>query len=223
MIWDPFDPLPYLTHVSIGTLGLIGAIVALRSAKGSPTHRRAGWVFAVAATVAAVSALYLNLNGAGLLVWTSTLMTLSLVAGGVLASRRRSVLVVLGEFVAMAVMAMVTLNLWANVVSWLIQGVPASDLQTELLYGLFPLGFLIFDFRHIVRRRSSDRPVIFRHLSRLAFAFAIAVHAPIVSFSDDLGLNALLAFFGPFLIWPMVLWAFRRMRPGSVAAPSPTA
>jgi hypothetical protein len=48
-----------------------------------------------------------------------------------------------------------------------------------------------------------------RHLSRMAFAFAIAVHAPVVSFADDLNLDPNVAFFGPFLIWPIILWRFR--------------
>lgn len=48
-----------------------------------------------------------------------------------------------------------------------------------------------------------------RHLSRMAFAFAIAVHAPLVSFAGPLGIDPIVAFFGPFVLWPVIVFVFR--------------
>jgi hypothetical protein len=46
----------------------------------------------------------------------------------------------------------------------------------------------------------------------MAFALAIAVHAPIVSFGDDWGIHPVMAFFGPFVLWPLLVHAFRNHR-----------
>jgi hypothetical protein len=79
------------------------------------------------------------------------------------------------------------------------------------LYSLFPLGLLIGDIRFL-RLDGQERAAVRlpRHYSRMAFALAIAVHAPIVSFGDDLGLHPAVAFFGPFVIWPAIVFFFRR-------------
>lgn len=47
-----------------------------------------------------------------------------------------------------------------------------------------------------------------RHLSRMALAFAIAVHEPIVVFSDDLNLHPIIAFYGPLITWPAIYFFF---------------
>lgn len=79
-----------------------------------------------------------------------------------------------------------------------------------LLYAAFPTHFLLDDRRF--RRLGADRAARAypRHLSRMAFAFAIAVHAPVVSFADDLQLDLYVALFGPFLLWPAILFVLRQ-------------
>jgi hypothetical protein len=42
----------------------------------------------------------------------------------------------------------------------------------------------------------------------MAFAFAIAVHEPIVVFADDLSIHPGLACYGPFIIWPVIFFFF---------------
>jgi hypothetical protein len=54
----------------------------------------------------------------------------------------------------------------------------------------------------------------------MAFAVAIAVHAPIVSFGDRLGLNPDVAFFGPFILWPIIVYATRKTEGALSAAPA---
>lgn len=74
---------------------------------------------------------------------------------------------------------------------------PLYVLALPLLYAAFPTHFLLDDRRF--RQPGADRSARAypRHLSRMAFAFAIAVHAPVVSFADDLQLNLYVAFLGP--------------------------
>jgi hypothetical protein len=87
---------------------------------------------------------------------------------------------------------------------------PLAAVILPLGYAFFPSWFLIDDRRSRRRSPAERRAYGFRrHMSRMAFALAIAVHAPVVSFADDLGLHPLLAFFGPFVIWPVIMRATR--------------
>lgn len=215
MIWEPFDPVSYFLHTIVGTVGVVAAIVALVSLKGASVHKRAGWVFVAAAAVAASTAFVFSLTQASLLVVTSCFMTISLLVGAVLATRERTRAVAVGEGLALLLMGLVALQIWGNVVMWLLGGASISELSMEILYAFFPLGFFAADVRHVFRRGPERRlRAISRHLSRMGFAFAIAVHAPIVSFSDDLGLNPFLAFFGPFVLWPILLVRFNALGRG---------
>ena len=85
-----------------------------------------------------------------------------------------------------------------------------SSVLTPLVYSLFPAWFLLGDLRF--RRLQGDaRRVagIRQHLSKMAFALAVAVHAPAVTFADDFRIPLLLAFFGPLLLWPAILYGLR--------------
>ena len=87
---------------------------------------------------------------------------------------------------------------------------PLMAVLPILAYALFPTWFLVDDLR-FRRAGARRRPRTHRrHFSRMAFALAIAVHAPLVSFADDLDIPGWLAFFGPFLLWPALLFALRR-------------
>jgi len=219
---DPFPPVIYFLHTILGTLGVLLAVVALTGVKGSSTHVRAGWGFVIASVVAALTAVAFSVTSPSPLAVASALMVLSLVASAVLALRPASARVRRAESAATAVMGLAWLLLTSlgSFAVALAVGLAAPPSEAELpplhvlalplLYAVFPTHFLVDDRR--VRRLGSDRSsrAYPRHLSRMAFAFAIAVHAPVVSFADDLQLNLYVAFFGPFLLWPAILFALRR-------------
>jgi hypothetical protein len=212
-IWEPYSPAVYLLHTILGTAGVLAAVVALASRKGSRPHVFAGRVFVAAALVAAGTAIAFSFTAFSLLAVVSSLLVVTLIAGAILALRPRTPRVALGETVALVVMGFCALMLVVITVMLLLFGAPALIWLRPALYAPFPLYFLWRDVQY--RRLSAperNQAKFGRHLSRMAFAFAIAVHAPIVSFGDDLGLDPLLAFFGPFIIWPLVLLAFRRHR-----------
>lgn len=213
MIWDPFHPATYLLHTVIGTLGVVGALVALAALKGSRAHVRAGWVFVVAASVAATTAVAFSFTLFAPLAIASALITFSLLGSAVLALRRPTRSVIWGERVTAFVMGFVALAMAAAIVLTLGAGAPVQAMAVEILYVVFPIGFFVADVRH-VRARALGRVNrdVARHLSRMGFALAIAIHAPIVSFGDRLGLDPMLAFFGPFIVWPLILYGFRRHR-----------
>ena len=143
-------------------------------------------------------------------------MTISVIGSSLLALRSKNQQVAAGEFVTTALMAFVLL--------WLLYGVAISVPFGGLLW-IPPLIFaalsamlLINDIRFMKRgadtRAATRLP---RHFSRMALAFAIAVHEPIVIFADDLNLHPSLAFYGPLVIWPVVFFFFNaRIKKGLV-------
>ena len=121
-----------------------------------------------------------------------------------------------------------TTFLMALVLLWVLYGVrmaaPHGGLLwiPPLIFALFCAAFLVNDIRFIrlddAARRSKRIP---RHFSRMAFAVALAVHEPIVVFSDDLSIHPGLAFYGPFIIWPMIVLYFNSRYKRALATKPP--
>jgi len=206
-IWEPFDPVSYFLHTILGGLGIAGALVALAVLKGSSNHIWAGRLFVFAAFVAAATAVvfsFTEFSGAAI---ASSAITFSCLGAALLALRPKSKAVLGGEIVTTVLMGLAFL--------WLLLGLSMSiqggTWLPPLLYSLFAVGLLIGDVRFLrldEQQRTDAR--LPRHFSRMAFAFAIAVHAPIVTFGDELGIHPALAFFGPFIIWPAIVLFFKR-------------
>ena len=210
-LWDPFDPVTYLLHTILGTAGVVAAVVALSVRKGGRVHVRAGWVFVGTASVAALTAMGFSLVQLSPFAIISSLLVAALLGGALLALRDRTRRVALGETVALGVMALCAVLLVAMTVIPLLFGAPWRVSIQSAAYAVFPIAFVVGDVRFRgLDDRARRRARLNRHLSRMGFAFAIAVHAPIVSFSDELGLHPFVAFFGPFIVWPLIVLKFRR-------------
>ena len=114
--------------------------------------------------------------------------------------------------------------LMAFVLVWLLYGVVVSvPLGGFLWLPPFVLAtvaavLLAKDIQYI-RLAEAERESIrlTRHLSRMALAVAIAIHEPVVVFSDDLHLHPSLAFYGPLLIWPAIFYFFRARLGGNAS------
>jgi len=206
-IWDPFHPVAYLLHAILGFAGIFGAIAALALVKGSASHILAGRVFAAAAAVAAATALVFSFTTFAPMAIASAVMLLSVVGSAILAHRSKSPSVAAAEVVTTLLMAFVVL--------WLLYGVAMALPHGGFLWippmflACVSAALLINDIRFIrlaeVGRESKRLP---RHLSRMAFAFAIALHEPIVVFSDDLNIHPIVAFYGPLIVWPAIFFFF---------------
>lgn len=206
-IWEPFDPVSYFLHIVLGGLGILAALVALSALKGYLNHIRAGRLFVFAAFVAAATAIafsFSQFSGAAI---ASSVITFSCLGAALLALKPKSKRVFLGEIVTTTLMGLAFM--------WMLFGasmsIQADAWLMPLLYSLIAGGLLVSDIRFLrldeQRRREARLP---RHFSRMAFAFAIAVHAPIVTFSGELGLDPMVAFFGPYVIWPAIVIFFKR-------------
>ena len=209
-LWDPYDPITYLLHTILGSAGVLAAVVAIASRKGGVSHVRAGWFFSSFAAVAATTAIAFSATQFSPLAIASSLIVLSLVGGAILALRPRTSIVAMGEVVTLVLMVVPACILLAGVILTRLDGAPLGATMLPGAYLLFPAWFLADDYRFM--RSSGDQRrsrAHGRHLSRMAFALAIAVHAPVVSFGDRLGIDPIVAFFGPFMLWPLIVFAFR--------------
>jgi hypothetical protein len=144
----------------------------------------------------------------------SGVMTLSSIGSAFLALRSKSPRITASE--------MLTTSLMAFTVIWLLAGAAMSMPQGGLLWipplvlACFAAALLVNDLRFMwlddIERQEKRLP---RHMSRMAFALAIAVHAPVVVFADDFNIHPGLAFYCPLLIWPVIVFYFRlRLRRG---------
>lgn len=219
-IWDPFHPLAYFLHSVLGVAGILGAIVALAVAKGTNPHILAGRVFAVAAAVAAATAIAFSFTSFAPMAIASAVMMFSTVGSALLAHRHKTSWVAAGELLTTTLMALVLL--------WLLYGLVLSVPQggllwiPPLLFAVLCAAFLFNDIRFIKEgdagRNSKRLP---RHFSRMGFAFALAVHEPLVIFADDLSIHPGLAYYGTLLIWPVIVFFFkRRIKNKSIAIAS---
>ncbi len=213
-IWDPFHPVAYFLHTTLGVAGIIGAILALALTKGSNRHILAGRTFAVAAAVAAGTAIAFSFTAFAPMAVASGVMTISAIGSAFLALRSKSPRVTASE--------MLTTSLMVFAMIWLGAGAAMSVPQGGLLWipplvlAFFAAALLVNDLRFMrlddLERTARRLP---RHFSRMAFALAIAVHAPVVVFADDFNIHPGLAFYCPFLIWPVIFLYFRaRLRRG---------
>jgi len=215
-IWDPFHPVAYFLHAVLGIGGILCAILALATTKGSRIHKRAGRLFAVAAAIAAATAIWFSFTNFAPLAIASAMMMLSVLGSGILAHRGKQAWVTHGEVAAAVLMALV--------LAWLVFGVVQSAPHggvawiPPLVLALVACGMLVNDIRFVRRdapARESHR--LLRHVSRMGFAFAIAIHEPTVVFSDDLGIPLSVAFYAPLFIWPAIVFYFRdRIRSGAM-------
>ena len=202
-LWDPFNPIAYFLHTVLGVSGIIGAFVALSVTKGTTPHVMAGRVFGFAAAVAAGTAILFSFSNFAPMAIASSALTISAVGSAVLALRTRSARVTAGEIFAAALMALVLI--------WLLFGAVLAARQGGLLW-IPPLvlagmaACLLVSDILFLRQPDAGRRLqrIKRHLSRMSFALAIVIQAPIVVFADKLNIHPGLAFYGPLVLWPAI-------------------
>lgn len=218
----PFPVLPYFLHTIIGTLGVLLAFVALGRRKGSRSHKAAGWGFVVSVAIAALTAIIFSAIVGSTLTLASALLVLGLVCGAVMALRPGTAWTRAGGWVGTGLvllswLILVPMGLFgvAIVLQWVPPppgvAIPSwSSVLTPLAYAAFPTWFLLGDLRFRRLQGDARRTAgVRQHLSKMAFALAVAVHAPVVTFADDFRLPFLLAFFVPLLLWPAILYAMR--------------
>ena len=207
-MWDPYDPISYLLHVAFGFLAMAGAVTALSVVKGSPLHKKAGWLFAVPMAVAAVTALVFEIEfeQPRPLVVIMSAATLYLLASSLLAIRNRLAYARILE----KVLIVVPIALFAIAALILVRSVGSGSLirvPGQTLYAGIFLALLIGDIRIIVARPDSRIVWIKRHLLRMLLAFGFAIRA-ILAIAMDVGLPFQVVVTAPLVAALLVSWYF---------------
>jgi hypothetical protein len=236
-IWDPFNPVVYFLHTILGAVGVMAAVLALTAIKGSAFHIRAGLTFSALVVVAAITAIIFSATRPAPDAIVSSLFVIGLVLGAILALRPRTTATKWGERLAVVLLVVAFLGQFVGALlmslDWagLLPPPPPSVNRPVLTsaerlsaiafvgtYALIILAFLVSDFKFLRLTGEHRQGLGFRrHLSRMAFALAIAVHAPIVSLSGNFGIGNSAAanfgvFYGPFVIYPVIMYLLRNHR-----------
>jgi uncharacterized membrane protein len=207
-MWAPYDPVSYFLHVGFGFLAIAGAITALSAAKGSPLHKKGGWIFVAPMVVAAVTAsvLQIEFDEPRPLVFIMSAATLYLLATSVLSLRNGLPLAPIAE----KLLATVPLVLFALSVAFLyrsIQSVSLANIPGPTLYAGVFLALVIGDVRLMLSRPKDRLRWIKRHLFRMLLAFAFAIRA-LFAIGIDTGLPFEFVVTAPLVLALGATWYF---------------
>ena len=209
-MWDPYDPISYFLHVGFGFLAVAGAITALSVRKGSPLHKKGGWVFAVPMVVAAVTALIFEVefDQPRPLVVIMSAATLYLLATGILSIRNQLPIAPIAE----KILVVVPLALFLISIVFLvrnIQSVALANIPGPTLYAGVFLALVIGDVR-LMRSRAVERSYwVRRHLFRMLLAFAFAIRA-LFAIGIETGLPFEFVVTAPLVLALAATWYFSR-------------
>lgn len=209
-MWAPYDPISYFAHIVFGVLAVAGAVTALSVRKGSPLHKKAGWIFVLPMVLAASTALILEVefDEPRPLVVVMSAATLYLLTTSVLALRNGWRYAPAIEKVIVIVPAILflfsTLAILRGVASAALLQVPGP-----MLYAGVFLSLVIGDIR-LMRTRPSERLYwVKRHLFRMLLAFAFAIRA-LFAIGIETGLPFGVVVTTPLLLALGATWYFFR-------------
>ena len=209
-MWAPYDPISYFAHVGFGFLAVAGAITALSVRKGSPLHKKSGWLFAIPMTVAAVTSFIFEIefDQSRPLVIIMSAATLYLLATSILALRNDWSHAPIAEkllvIVPAALFVITTLILIRSVSSGVLAQIPGPALYS----GVF-LSLIIGDIRVMSKRPTERLRWIKRHLFRMLLAFAFAIRA-LFAIGIETGIPFEVVVTAPILLALGATWYFFR-------------
>jgi uncharacterized membrane protein len=213
-MWAPYDPVSYFLHAGFGFLAFAGAVTALSVRKGSPLHRKGGWIFVAPMAVAAATALIFELefDEPRPLAVIKSVATLYLVATSVLSLRNgwryARIVEKLLFVVPIALSAISATILYRN-----IQSASLAQIPGPTLYAVVFLSLLVGDLRLMLNRPTDRLHWIKRHLFRMLLAFAFAIRA-VFSFVFETGLPFELIVTAPLVLALGATWYFLQTKGG---------
>ncbi|MEH6702542.1 hypothetical protein [Parasphingorhabdus sp.] len=204
----PFDALSYYAHIAIGLIGLIAAIIALSTRKGSNIHVLAGRVFSTCILIVAITSLILLSVRMAPPLLVAALTAVYAVGTAILALKPDSTttrrmeygffifeIIVVAIFLAIAIPQIMGGNI---------------PLIGPLVILAIPIILLAGDLHFFRNARQRAMLRIRRHLARMIWAFIIAVRAPLTEIYAELDLPVALILFGPLVIAPAMIMIFLR-------------
>lgn len=182
----PFDPISYYVHIVIGLIGLFAAITAFSARKGGPVHIGAGRVFAVCILIVSVtSIILLSVRTAPPLIVSTAAVTYAM-GTALLALRPARKWVMISEIgLALFQIAAVIIFLQFAVDEVMNGTIP---LIGPIVILVIPAILLAGDINYFRQYNQRHKLRVRRHLSRMIWAFVIAVRAPLVEVNGTLQL-----------------------------------
>lgn len=197
-MWEPYHPITYFGHVFAGIVGLVSAVVALSTKKGSSVHIAAGRIFAVTMMIAVVTTLiFLFDRERQPLIIILALGALYLVSSGILAVRNQRRYAKSLERVLMAIPFLIFLFSAFRVFQGLV-GSPAQ-IPGPLIFAAIFGGLLFGDIRVMRSRPTEWVAWVRRHLLRMLLAFGFATMA-LLRLGLDLGLPLFVTVVVPLIL-----------------------
>lgn len=204
----PFGPLSYYAHIGIGVIGLLAAIFALSTRKGSPVHIWSGRTFMFCVVIVAVTALILLATRMAPPLMVAACASVYAIATAWLALKPGTERVRRMEYgwsvFLLAVMAVFTTMAIPTVLAGRI---PAIG---PLVICIIPLVLLAGDVNFFVKPDQRPALRIRRHLARMIWAFVISVRAPLAEFYGQFDIPVAVILFGPLIVAPAMIWFFLR-------------
>lgn len=207
----PFDALSYYGHIVIGIFGLLAAVVALSTKKGSNIHVLAGRIFGTCIfTVAFTSLILLSVRMAPPLL-VAALTSVYAVGTAILALKAPSTKIRTMEYGLFLFEIIVVAMFLALAIPQIIAGnIPPIG---PLVILVIPFILLVGDIHFY--RNAHQRSVlrVRRHLARMIWAFVIAVRAPLAEIYAQLEIPVAVILFGPLVIAPAMIAVFLKKYP----------
>ena len=152
-------------HITAGSIALLTAFVALVTAKGGVIHVRAGRVYAIGMSVIFLTAVPLAVLGADVFLLLMAFFSFYLVFAGWRFARNRSRRTQPVDWIAVAIMGLTGLGMWAYAVVLGLSG--SGQWVTMLAFGFIAVALSVADGLYFIQgRRSNRRPAAYRRIQR---------------------------------------------------------
>ena len=152
-------------HITAGSIALLTAFVALVTAKGGVIHVRAGRVYAIGVSVIFLTAVPLAVLGADVFLLLIAFFSFYLVFAGWRFARNRSRRAQPVDWIAVAIMGLTGLGMWAYAVVLGLSG--SGQWVTMLAFGFIAVALSVADGLFFMQGRSANRrPAAYRRIQR---------------------------------------------------------
>ena len=142
-------------HITVGSIALLTAFVALVTAKGGVIHIRAGRVYAIGMTVIFLTAVPLAALGANVFLLLIAFFSFYLVFAGWRFARNRGRRAQPVDWIAVAIMGLTGLGMWAYAVVLGLSG--SGQWVTMLAFGSIAVALSVADGLFFIQGRSANR------------------------------------------------------------------
>jgi len=207
----PYGPLAYYGHIAIGSVGLIAAITALIVRKGSPPHIWAGRIFIGSIVILAVTSLVMLSMQMVPPLLVAAITSVYAVATAFLALKPASKGVKRAEYGLFGI-ELLLLMLFITMASITVATSNLNPVGPAVI-SIIPLILLAGDINFFRKADQRTKLRVRRHLSRMIWAFVIAVRAPMAEIYHYLSLPVWVILFGPLVVAPILIWLFLRKQP----------